>query len=120
MALSDAKSIPIDNAIAGLASVIERLKTYKQLVLAYRDTDKDRLALIAAITGARDKVNTGRSVAPTDLGQMVNAVLDAIPCAPEKRTVQSPRLPAKKSKEYLSASQVNANQRSILYGCDRR
>ena len=126
MALSDAKSIPIDNAIAALQASIVALKAHKQLVLAYNDTTKDRDVLVAKLEAARlIAYGDGEGRTKIASAQLVNACLDVVPPAPQKRKVQSPRTTEAKEarvapERRLSEANAAAAQRAIVYGGDRR
>lgn len=92
MALSDAKSLPIDRSVAVLEDIIKQLKEYRKKVLLYNDVATDRAALVLAILNGSNTIRFGQTaLVMRDLGELVETVARELPSAPVARRVQSPR-----------------------------
>lgn len=88
MALSDAKSIPIDNAVAALETMVLALKSYRKKVILYSELESDRAELSKLAIEMYAKIMRGGTPVQVDIGDVVRAAMASVPHAPARRSVE--------------------------------
>lgn len=78
MPLSDAKTIPISNAIAALETMTAALKAYHKKALLYSDLENDRSKLSVLACELYAKIRSGGSPIQVDLADVVDAAMKSV------------------------------------------
>lgn len=119
MALSDAKSIPIDNAVAVLETMIQALKAYRKKVILYNDLEADRATLCKVAIEASTNIRSGGTPIKVDLADVVDAALKSVPSAPAKRYVQASEVFSSTPKAMAPANLIETGICNVLTDDER-